>query len=91
MDFSSVRPLWQDAIAIPDATAPTVATVLDERVFCYFGLPEQIHSDLGRQFKSQLMAELCTLWRVPSTTIHSQMEWWKEGIGCWETHYEPCC
>ena len=58
---------WQDAIAIPDATAPTVATVLDERVFCYFGLPEQIHSDLGRQFKSQLMAELCTLWRVNQT------------------------
>ena len=52
---------WQDAIAIADATAPTVATVLDEKVFCYFELPEQIHSDLGRQFKSQLMAELCTL------------------------------
>ena len=50
---------WQDAIAIPDATAPTVATTLDERVFCYFGLPEQIHSDLGRQFKYQLMAGLC--------------------------------
>ena len=52
---------WQDPIAIPNATAPTVATVLDEKVFCYFELPEQIHSDLGRQFKSQLMAELCTL------------------------------
>ena len=62
-----VRPRWQDAIAIPDATAPTVATVLEESVFCYFGLPEQIHSDLGRQFKSQSMAELCSFWRVSQT------------------------
>ena len=58
---------WQNAIAIPDATSPTVATILDERVFCYFGLPEQIHSDLGRQFKSHLMAKLCALWKVNPT------------------------
>ena len=44
-----------------------MATILDERVFWYFGLPEQIHSDLGRQFKSQLMVELCALWRVNQT------------------------
>jgi hypothetical protein len=36
---------WQDALAIPDATAPVVAAALDERVFCYLGLPEQIHAD----------------------------------------------
>ena len=27
---------WQDAIAIPDVTAPTVATIIDARVFCDF-------------------------------------------------------
>ena len=58
---------WQDAIALPDATAPVVATALDERVFCYLGLPEQIHTDQGAQFESQLMAELCQLWRVEKT------------------------
>ena len=58
---------WQDAIAIPDATAPVVATALDERVFCYLGLPEQIHTDQGAQFESQLMAELCQLWKVEKT------------------------
>jgi len=36
---------WANALAIPDASAPTVARVLDQNVFCYFGLPEQIHSD----------------------------------------------
>ena len=58
---------WQDAIALQDATAPVVAAALDERVFCYMGLPEQIHTDQGAQFKSQLMAELCQLWRVEKT------------------------
>ena len=58
---------WQDAIPLPDATAPTVVTALDEQIFCYFGLPEQLHSDLGKQFQSRLMAELCNLWRVDQT------------------------
>ena len=58
---------WQDAIAIPAATTPVVAATLDQRVFCYLGLPEHLHSDQGAQFKSQLMEELCTLWRIDKT------------------------
>jgi transposase InsO family protein len=58
---------WQDAIAIPDATAPVVASALDERIFCYFGLPEQLHTDQGAQFESQLLSELCVLWNVNKT------------------------
>ncbi|XP_067937216.1 protein NYNRIN-like [Watersipora subatra] len=38
---------WSVAIAIPDATAPTVASTLEERVFSYFGLPEIIYTDQG--------------------------------------------
>ena len=44
-----------------------MATTLDQRVFCYFCLPEQLHSDQGTQFKSQPMEELCDLWRVEKT------------------------
>ena len=55
---------WQDAIAIRDATAPTVARTLDERVFSYFGLPETIHTDQGAQFESDLLANLCRMWKV---------------------------
>ena len=58
---------WQDALPIPDATAPMVAEVLDSRVFCYFGLPEEIHSDRGSQFEGDLMTELCELWHVAKT------------------------
>ena len=66
---------WQDALAIKDATAPTVATALDERVFCYLGLPEGIHTDQGAQFESDLMAELCHRWgidRTRTTPYHPQ-------------------
>ena len=58
---------WQDAFALPDATAPTVASILEERVFCYFGLPEQLHSDQGAQFEGELMIELCDLWGIKKT------------------------
>ena len=58
---------WLGAIQLADATAPTVATALNERILCYFGLPEQLHSNLGKQFQSRLMAELSNLWRVDQT------------------------
>jgi len=55
---------WADALAIPDASAPIVARGLDQNMFCYFGLPEQLHSDQGAQFQSQLLSNLCCLRRV---------------------------
>ena len=58
---------WQDAIPIPDATAPVVAAALDQQVFCYLGLPEQLHLDQRAQFESHLMKELCSLWRIDKT------------------------
>ena len=57
---------WQDAIPIPDATAPVVAATLDQEVFSYLSLPAQLHLDQVAQFKSQLM-ELCALWRIDKT------------------------
>ena len=62
---------WQDALPIPDATARVVAEALDCRVFCYFGLPEEIHSDRGMQFEGEFMTELCRLWRVIKTRTTS--------------------
>jgi len=41
---------WADALAILDALVPTVAEAMDQHVFCYLGLPEQIHCDQGAQF-----------------------------------------
>jgi len=66
---------WTDALAIPGASAPTVARALDQNVFCYLGLPEQIHTEQGAQFQSQLMGDLCQIWAVNqsrTTPYHPQ-------------------
>lgn len=38
---------WQDALPLPDATTPTMATALEGQVFCYCGILEVIYSDQG--------------------------------------------
>ena len=58
---------WQDALALPDATAPVVAEALDSNVFSRLGLPEELHSDRGAQFEGDLMTELCSLWKITKT------------------------
>ena len=68
MDLSSGGSFHQVAGCFP-------STALEERVFCYHGLPEQIHSDQGTQFEGELMAELCDLWGVQksrTTPYHPQ-------------------
>ncbi|XP_067945113.1 uncharacterized protein [Watersipora subatra] len=86
----SHRPLYPVAgpLALPDATATVVANTLDEWVFCYLGLLEQIHRNQEAQFESQLMAKLCQLWNVGkthTTPYHPQTngigEWNNRGLG----------
>ena len=47
-----------------NGSAETIAETLEERVFCYLGVPERIHTDQGAQFESRLIAELCAFWVV---------------------------
>ena len=66
---------WRDAIPLVDGTAEVVARALDHKVFCYFGLPERVHTDQGAQFESKLFHELCALWGVrksKTTPYHPQ-------------------
>ena len=58
---------WQDALPLTDATAPVVAEMLDARVFSYFGIPEELHSDRGAQFEGDLITELCSWWGITKT------------------------
>ncbi|KAJ8365019.1 hypothetical protein SKAU_G00138500 [Synaphobranchus kaupii] len=50
---------WPEAFAIPDQSAATTAERLVEEMFPRFGAPAELHSDQGRNFESQLMAEVC--------------------------------
>ena len=45
---------WVSAIPIPNQEAQTAATVTTEHVFSIFGIPDQLHSDLGRNYECTL-------------------------------------
>ena len=52
---------WVEAYPILSQEAVVVARKLLNEMFCRFSPPEQLHSDQGRQFESQLLAEVCKL------------------------------
>ena len=58
---------WMEAIPIPNQEACTVANKLVDEVFMRFSVPEQLHSDQGRQFESQLLNKVCKLLHVAKT------------------------
>ena len=52
---------FTEAFAIPNHTALTVADKLVTEVILRYGCPEQIHSDMGAEFESNLFREICRL------------------------------
>ena len=60
---------WTECYPLPNMEAATVAKLLVEQLFTRFGVPEQIHSDQGRQFESNLFAEMCKLLQIDKTRI----------------------
>ena len=58
---------WMEAWPIPNQEAKTVAECLTKEMFYRFAIPEQLHSDQGRQFESEVMQEICRLLQVQKT------------------------
>ena len=58
---------FAQAIPCKNQTAPTVARALRDHWFCHYGIPAQIHSDQGKNFESQLIRELCSLYNITKT------------------------
>ena len=50
-----------------DHTALTVADKLATEFISRFGVPNQIHTDQGREFESELFSELCKLLGIEKT------------------------
>ena len=60
---------------MPNQEATTVAQKLTDELFFRFSPPEQLHTDLGRQFKSTVIAEVCKLLSIAksrTTPYHPQ-------------------
>ena len=58
---------WVEAYAIPNQEAVTVAQKLVDELFCRFSTLEQLHSDQGHQFESDLIAEVCRILKIHKT------------------------
>jgi transposase InsO family protein len=55
---------WAEAIPLSNHTAPTVAKALVTHVFSHFGVPQQLLTDRGPEFESQLFLELMRLLEI---------------------------
>ena len=64
-----------EAYAIPNQEATTVARVLTSEFFFRYSPPEQLRSDQGKQFESQVVADICKLLgtaKMRTTPYHPQ-------------------
>uniref|UniRef100_A0A3P9LUG1 Gypsy retrotransposon integrase-like protein 1 n=1 Tax=Oryzias latipes TaxID=8090 RepID=A0A3P9LUG1_ORYLA len=68
---------WPEVYAVPDQSATTTAKYLVEGMFTRFGVPNELHSDQGRNFESRLFAEVCKsmgVRKTRTTPLHPQSD-----------------
>uniref|UniRef100_A0A3Q3NHK6 Gypsy retrotransposon integrase-like protein 1 n=1 Tax=Mastacembelus armatus TaxID=205130 RepID=A0A3Q3NHK6_9TELE len=68
---------WPEAYAVPDQSAATSARVLVDGMFTRFGVPEELHSDQGRNFESRVFGEVCQrlgVRKTRTTPLHPQSD-----------------
>ena len=68
---------WTKAYAFPNQEAETVAHKLVDEFFFRFSVPEQLHSDQGRQFESNIIKEVSRLLqinKIHTTPYHPQSD-----------------
>jgi hypothetical protein len=66
---------WVEALPMPNQTAEECARQFVTQFVCRYGIPQQLHSDQGRQFEAKLFQEMCTLLGIRksrTTPLHPQ-------------------
>ena len=58
---------WVEAFSIPSQDAVTVANRIVDSVFCRWGVPSQLHFDMGAQFESQTIQEISKILGINKT------------------------
>ena len=68
---------WVEAYVVRNQEAKTIAEKLMNEFFFRFGLPEQLHSDQGRNFEADIIKEICTIFEIKksrTTPYHPQSD-----------------
>ncbi len=61
---------WTEAYPIRNEKATTVARKLTDEFFFRFSPPDQLHSDQGHNFESEVIAEICKLLAIKNLGRH---------------------
>ena len=68
---------WKEASPIINMEATTVAHLLVHEFICHSGIPENLHTDQGRNFEAEII-EICKLLDIKKTRtspiIHNSMQ-----------------
>ena len=62
--FADYLTKWVEAFAVKDQSAQTIAHLLVEEIFCRHGAPQQLLSDRGANFLSELVLEVCKILEI---------------------------
>jgi hypothetical protein len=68
---------WLEALPMKNQRAETCAEKFVTKFISRFGIPDQLHSDQGKQFESRLMQEVCRLLginKTRTTPLHPQSD-----------------
>ena len=76
---------WVEAYPVPNQQAETIACLLVENIVCRHGVPEELLSDRGANFLSDLILQMCSLLgmkKVNRSGYHPQMDGLVEKFNC---------
>ena len=68
---------WAEAFAVPDQSAMTIARLLVEEIFCRHGAPQELLSDRGANFLSNLIYEVrqvLKIRKINTSGYHTQTD-----------------
>ena len=76
---------WVEAYVVPDQQAQTIVRLLVENIVCRHGVPQELLSDRGSNFLSELMLEVCSILgikKLNTSSYHPQTDGLVEKFNC---------
>ena len=66
---------WVEAFAVRDQQAETIARLLTEHIISRHGVPEELLSDRGANFLSELITKVCKIFGVKKVNTSGYHRW----------------